>query len=49
MTDLVIMANINKIMVSFTDNTLAVYDVMTFDLQHMVVGLRHCVLALDFW
>ena len=48
-TDLVVMANVNKIIVSFTDNTLAVYDITTFDLQQQVVGLRHCVLTLDYW
>ena len=48
-TDLVVMANINKLMVSFTDNTLAVYDIMTFDLQQQVVGLRNCILTLYYW
>ena len=43
------MANINKIIMSFTDNTLAVYDITTFDLQQQVVGLKHCVLTLDYW
>ena len=43
------MANINKITMSFTDNTLAVYDITTFDLQQQVVGLKYCVLTLDYW
>lgn len=49
MTDVVVMANVNKLIVSFTDNTLAVYDMTTFDLQQHVVGLRHSVLAMDYW
>ena len=48
-TDMVVMANINKIIMSFTDNTLAVYDITTFDLQQQVVGFRHCVLTLHYW
>ena len=48
-TDLVVMANANKLMVSFTDNTLAVYDIMTFDLQQQIVGLRNCILKMFYW
>ena len=48
-TDMVVMVNVNKIIISFTDSMLVVYDNVTFDPQLQVVGFPHCVLTMDYW
>lgn len=50
-TDLVVLPNANKILLSFTDNMLALYDLATANCDRLVqiVGLPHCVLHMDYW
>ena len=50
-TDLVVLPNVNKMMLSFTDNMLVMYDLATanVDRQVQIVGLPACVLQMYYW
>ena len=50
-TGMAVMPNVNKLMLSFTDNMLSLYDLSSAhcDRLFQIVSLPHCVLAMDYW
>jgi WD40 repeat protein len=47
---MVVLPNVQKIILSFTDCVLGVYDISpAFDKVFHVTSLPHCVLSLDYW
>jgi hypothetical protein len=50
-TGIAVMPNINKLMLSFTDNILSLYDLSSAhcDRLFQIVSLSHCVLNMDYW
>ena len=50
-TDMVVLPNVNKMFLSFTDNMMALYDLSTANCDCLVqiVALPYCVLAMDYW
>ena len=50
-TGIAIMPNVNKLMLSFTDNMLSLYDLSSShcDRLFQIVSLPYCVLNMDYW
>jgi len=51
-TDMVVLANVNRLLLSFTENCLSLYDLSssaTFERQVTVVGFPHCIISMDYW
>ena len=50
-TDMTVLPNANKILLSFADSTLALYELSSSgaELQCLIVGLPYCVLVMDYW
>ena len=50
-THMIALPNVNKMMLAFTDNMLALYDLSTANCERLmqIVGLPHCVLNMEYW
>ncbi|KAL5475077.1 hypothetical protein EMCRGX_G027131 [Ephydatia muelleri] len=50
-TDLIVMPNLNKILLSFTSCTLSLYDISStsFEKQFEIVGFPYCIVTMDYW
>ncbi len=50
-TDMVVMPNTNKVILSFTDNVISVYDLTTTtdEGQFQIVAFPYCILVMDYW
>ena len=50
-TDMVMLPNVHKFLLSFTDNVVALYDLSSAncDRQIQIVGFPYCVVSMDYW